>query len=222
MRSVDAPGDTPGAERGAADPPAVLNIAAIVPCTEAEGPGRRFAIWVQGCPMRCKGCCNPEMLPFAPRDAIPVDELIERACAADVEGVSLLGGEPFAQAGGLARVAEGVRARGLSVMIFTGYTMAELRARAQDDDDARRLLAAADLLVDGRYEARERTTTRRWIGSKNQVLHFLSERYDERDPQFRGDNQVELRLKDGVLTVNGWPLFGARRRLDDGRGGRDV
>ena len=38
--------------------------AQIVPCTEAEGPGARFALWFQGCPLRCPGCCNPEMLPF--------------------------------------------------------------------------------------------------------------------------------------------------------------
>jgi anaerobic ribonucleoside-triphosphate reductase activating protein len=41
-----------------------LRVAQVVPCTEAEGPGRRFALWFQGCPLRCPGCCNPEMLPF--------------------------------------------------------------------------------------------------------------------------------------------------------------
>ena len=42
----------------------VLSVAQIVPFTEAEGPGVRFALWFQGCPLRCPGCCNPEMLPF--------------------------------------------------------------------------------------------------------------------------------------------------------------
>ena len=204
-----------GAASGEED---VLNVAAIIPRTEAEGPGVRFAIWVQGCPMRCKGCCNPEMLQFTPREAIPAEDLIERACEAGVEGVSFLGGEPFAQARGLARVAEGVRARGLTVMIFSGFTLDELRARAREEEGVRRLLAATDLLVDGRYEASARTLTRRWIGSRNQVLHLLSARYSEDDPRFREQNQVELRLKDGVLTVNGWPRFGARRRLDGARG----
>ena len=43
----------------------ILSVAQIVPITEAEGPGLRFALWFQGCPLRCPGCCNPEMLPFS-------------------------------------------------------------------------------------------------------------------------------------------------------------
>ncbi len=40
---------------------AYLNLASIRMCTESEGPGRRLAIWVQGCKKRCTGCCNPDM-----------------------------------------------------------------------------------------------------------------------------------------------------------------
>ena len=43
-------------------PERVLSVAQIVSCTEAEGPGKRFALWFQGCPLRCPGCCNPEKL----------------------------------------------------------------------------------------------------------------------------------------------------------------
>ena len=81
---------------------APLPIAQIVPCTEAEGPGRRFAVWFQGCPLRCPGCCNPEMLPFTGGMNQPVSDLIEHLHAAQdrhgLEGISLLGGEPFAHA----------------------------------------------------------------------------------------------------------------------------
>src|SRR6188474_114281 len=77
-----------------------IQVAHIAPCTEAEGPGRRFALWFQGCPLRCPGCCNPEMLPFAggtPRTIGDVLAKVERARNADaIEGVTLLGGEPLA------------------------------------------------------------------------------------------------------------------------------
>jgi anaerobic ribonucleoside-triphosphate reductase activating protein len=198
----------------------VVRVAARVRDTEAEGPGRRWALWVQGCPLRCAGCCNPEMLPEqAPpgRDElVPVDALAREALETPgIEGVSFLGGEPFAQAVPLAALAERVRAAGLSVMVFTGFTLAELEQRADHDGGsapkpplmagASALLAATDLLVDGRYDRTQPDTQRRWIGSQNQVLHFLSDRYRPDDPRFRRSNSVEVRLRAGVLTVNGWP-----------------
>ena len=191
-----------------------LNVALVVASTEAEGPGKRTAVWVQGCPMRCPGCCNPEMLPFVPAERRTPDSLIQEVTAAGVEGISLLGGEPFAQAAGLAVVAEGVRRAGLSVMVFSGYTLAELRARREPE--VARLLAATDLLVDGRFEAGQRSARRRFIGSENQGLHFLSDRYRADDPRLHGPQHLELRLRGGELTINGWPVLGARTRV--GRG----
>ncbi len=189
---------------------AAIQVAMIVPRTEAEGPGLRYALWVQGCPLRCVGCCNPEMLAFKPADPRDADALVAEACAAGVEGVSLLGGEPFAQAAGLAALAEGVRARGLSVMVFSGYTLPELR---EQGPAAARLLAATDLLVDGRYDAARRTLTRRYVGSDNQVLHFLSPRYAPEDPRLHAPNTLELRMRGGEITLNGWPVLGPRTRV---------
>ena len=189
----------------------VLNVAQIVKRTEAEGPGHRYAIWVQGCPFRCPGCCNPEMLVFEKKTEMAVAELLADAKQADVEGFSFLGGEPFSQAAGFAALAEGAREAGLTVMIYTGYTLEELNAI--EDPDVARLLAATDLLVDGRYEEALRTTERRWIGSTNQTLHFLSDAYRPDDPRFSEPNTVEIRMVDGELTLNGWPILGNRTRL---------
>jgi anaerobic ribonucleoside-triphosphate reductase activating protein len=185
-----------------------INVALVVPQTEAEGPGVRFALWVQGCPLRCPGCCNPEMLAMKDANWMPASAIVERAVAANVEGVSFLGGEPTAQAQGLAAVARGVRAHGLSVMIYTGFTLDELRAK--NDPDTNDLLAHTDLLVDGRYEELRRTLKRRWIGSDNQVLHFLTDRYRPDDPRFSEPNTLELRFSNGVVTINGFPFRGAR------------
>src|SRR5438094_9772988 len=87
-----------------------MQIAQIVPCTEAEGPGLRFAVWFQGCPLRCPGCCNPEMLPFRGGRAMPLDAVLAELDAArshsDIEGITLLGGEPLAHAAGAAALAD--------------------------------------------------------------------------------------------------------------------
>ncbi|MFV8754911.1 4Fe-4S single cluster domain-containing protein [Nannocystaceae bacterium ST9] len=187
--------------------PNALRVAVEIADTDAEGPGRRYAIWVQGCPMRCPGCCNPEYLAFRGGQASDAEALIERVLAAHrrraIEGISLLGGEPFAQAGPLARVAEALRAEGLSVMIYSGYTLAELRA--MPEPAIARLLAACDLLVDGRYDRDQPDRERRWIGSRNQVLHVFGDRYAPDDPRFRARETVEIRLVAGELTINGWP-----------------
>jgi len=204
-----------GAEQGAEPTSRSVNVALVVASTEAEGPGERFALWVQGCPMRCPGCCNPEMLPFVAAQARTPESLIAEAIQAGVEGVSLLGGEPFAQAQALAVVAEGVQAAGLTVMIFSGYTLAELRARREPE--VARLLAATDLLVDGRFDAKARSDRRRYIGSDNQGLHFLSDRYRPDDPRLRGPQHLEIRLRRGELTVNGWPILGARTGIGSRR-----
>lgn len=180
-----------------------MRVAQIVEATEAEGPGVRFALWLQGCPLRCAGCCNPQMLPMAGGVEMSVDAVVDRIGA--VEGITLLGGEPFAQASEAAQLCAAVRERGLSVMIFTGFTREELRAR--QDDATERLLSACDLLVDGPYDRHQPDEHRRWIGSTNQRMHFLSNRYDAADPIFVSANTVEIRLRRGEVTVNGWPAL---------------
>ncbi len=180
----------------------LLRVAQIVSDTEAEGPGRRFALWVQGCTIRCPGCCNPEMFAADKGRAIDSADLAAQALAVkDLEGVSILGGEPGEQADAVADFCERVRAGGLSVMLYSGYTLAQLRLRP----GAERLLSTVDLLVDGRYEQSLPEAKRRWLGSTNQVMHFLTPRYSLADPRFATANTVELRLTREGLTINGWP-----------------
>src|SRR5437899_1012158 len=157
----------------------LLPVAQIVPCTEAEGPGVRFAVWFQGCPLRCPGCCNPEMLPFEGGTRMTIAEVLARIDQAhrdhDVEGITLMGGEPLAHAAGAALLARAVRERGLSVMVFSGFTLEE--ARQMLDPAVNELIGQTDILVDGPYVRELPDTERRWIGSTNQRIHFLTERY---------------------------------------------
>jgi anaerobic ribonucleoside-triphosphate reductase activating protein len=194
------PAGLPDAER--------LSVAGRVPRTCAEGPGVRYALWVQGCPMRCAGCCNPHLLDFREDLWESVEAAAAGILATDgIEGVTLLGGEPFAQASALAALSRAVRGAGLSVMVFSGYTLAQLREAGRADWDA--LLDATDLLVDGPYLPEHHSTLRRWIGSSNQRAHALSPRYrhlvgpDAAWP--RGGNRIEIRLSGDALSVNGFP-----------------
>src|SRR5579884_230770 len=159
-----------------------LRVAQIVPCTEAEGPGRRFALWFQGCPLRCPGCCNPEMLPFE-------------------------GGQALAHAAGAAALARAAHGLGLTVMAFSGFTLEEARGMA--DPAVADLLAETDILVDGPYRRELPEARRRWIGSANQRVHFLSDRVRADDPRWLLPNTLEIRLAGGELTVNGFPARSA-------------
>jgi anaerobic ribonucleoside-triphosphate reductase activating protein len=91
-------------------------------------------------------------------------------------------------------------------MVYSGFRLAELEAKIADDEPGvARLLAATDLLVDGRYEREQPDSVRRWIGSTNQQLHFRTDRYRADAPEFRTGETIELRLVDGELVINGWP-----------------
>lgn len=182
----------------------LLQVAHIAPCTEAEGPGKRFALWFQGCPLRCPGCCNPEFIPFEGGRSRTLDEVLEELDSAEgVEGITLLGGEPLAHASGAAALANAACERGLSVMVFTGYTLDEARAMRNADVD--RLIALTDILVDGPYVRELPDTSRRWIGSTNQKIHFLTDRYRADDPCWRERNTLEIRVRGGEISVNGFP-----------------
>ncbi len=200
----------------------MLRVATIVDDTEAEGPGRRWAIWLQGCSIRCAGCCNPEMFDARGGTAHAVADLAARAVGPDVEGITILGGEPFEQAAGAADLAQAVKAHGKTVMVFSGYELGVLRARAEGDGDTARLLGAIDLLVDAPYDrARPEPPPpagRRWIGSTNQTMHYLSAAYANGDPRMREANGIEIHVSaSGGVTINGWPsadqLLPLRRRL---------
>lgn len=186
-----------------------INLACWIPCTESEGPGLRAALWVQGCDKRCPGCCNPQYLALHEREIVSAQDILRRLAHAQVEfsieGITMLGGEPLLQAQGLSVIAQGAQALGLSVMVFSGYTLQELSVL--NLPGTQQLLAHTDVLVDGAYESKQPEKVRSWVGSKNQDFHYLSARYDQSVETAQGGrHSVEWRIKsDGTVRVNGWP-----------------
>ena len=188
----------------------VIRHARFLPATEAEGPGRRAALWLQGCSIRCPGCFNPHLWAAPGAELVPTRQfaadLVDQAVAAGAEGLTLLGGEPFEQAAASAVVARAFQAAGLSVMTFTGYLHRDLRRWAADREDIAGLLAATDLLADGPYLRDRPDLHRPWIGSTNQGLTALTGRYRNllEDIQAQPD-RIEIRVAaDGTVGLNGW------------------
>jgi anaerobic ribonucleoside-triphosphate reductase activating protein len=178
----------------------LLNVARWVDRSEANGPGVRFVLWLQGCPFRCEGCWNPDTWDFTAGKRLSVDDIMEViAGVRGIEGVTVTGGEPFAQASALRCLVSRIRSAGLSVMVFTGHEMDELRS-----DVARQVLAATDIVVTGRFVLAERDVSLRWRGSRNQQVHFLTQRYSA-DLMHTGGLAEVVIGNDGTIHVTGFP-----------------
>lgn len=187
-----------------------LCVHTILSDTQAEGPGHRFCIWVQGCDIRCPGCVATHTWDAADGRAMDVKDvlaLLDERLAQDppLEGVTFLGGEPFLQAEPLARIARHAREENLSVFCFSGHTLEELKA--SDNPGVAELLSLVDVLADGPYVEGLRDFSRPWVGSSNQRFHFLTGRY--RPDAFLGTgNRVEVRIRpNGAVQINGMAEF---------------
>ena len=142
-----------------------LRVASIVHDSVTDGPGLRAAVFLQGCPHRCKECHNPELLSFEGGTDWTAEALAEEIARNPLTaGVTFSGGEPMAQAEALIPAAKSLKERGYDLWIYTGYLWEAL-------DGARRELAAlADVVKDGPYDAARRSLTLPWRGSANQRL----------------------------------------------------
>lgn len=76
------------------------NIHSIETCGTVDGPGIRFVIFTQSCPMRCKYCHNPDSWELKTNKLISIDEILTRYenvkefCKG---GITVTGGEPLMQ-----------------------------------------------------------------------------------------------------------------------------
>jgi anaerobic ribonucleoside-triphosphate reductase activating protein len=150
-----------------------------------SGPGLRLIVWVQGCSLLCtRHCLNPHLLKQDGGYHVPASRLIQSLLRgaqdySEVEGVTVLGGEPFDQAEALAYAFAPLRRAGLSTMIYTGHTLEDLRAK--NAAAVNRLLSLCDILVDGPFVDELYNESLIWRGSSNQRVLLLSRRYTDED-----------------------------------------
>jgi anaerobic ribonucleoside-triphosphate reductase activating protein len=85
-----------------------------------------------------------------------------------ISGITLSGGEPFSQALGFSEIAGAASELGLSVVTYTGHTWEELVCSSVRG--VKQLLAATDILVDGRFVESLRDLSLPYRGSRNQRL----------------------------------------------------
>lgn len=184
-----------------------IRIFKFTPVTKVEGPGVRACIQVQGCPIKCPGCAVRQTWSERGGRIVDTRELLTQILEGpSVEGVTFLGGEPFAQAAALAEIGEVLQEQGLSVMTFTGYWREDLEKAGREDFNA--LLSVTDLLIDGPFEREKADLSRPWVGSSNQRFHFLTSRYRHLAPTLKAiPNRLEVRMAtDGRVFINGMAM----------------
>jgi anaerobic ribonucleoside-triphosphate reductase activating protein len=194
-------------------PQRLLNVHAFLPVSHANGPGARAVVWVQGCRLRCPGCCNLQTHSHRRRHLIDPRELAMAILAIPgIEGLTISGGEPFEQPKAVEGLCRKVRKDGLSVMLFTGWTYE--RIRASRDREVSQLLSQLDILVDGPFLRGQAAPGLVWRGSRNQRILFLTNRYGPEALCRTSAPVVDARLTNGSpLTITGFPERVDLRRL---------
>ena len=156
-----------------------MNYAVIKKFDIANGPGVRVSLFVSGCRHHCKNCFNSEAWDFNYGNAY-TDEVLEEIITAlspnQIEGFSLLGGEPFEpenQADVLKTVTEiKKRLPSKSIWIYSGflYDSQLIAGKVGNKDTVRQILENADVLVDGKFVEELKRPDLIFRGSSNQRI----------------------------------------------------
>lgn len=156
-----------------------MNYATIKKRDIANGVGVRVSLFVSGCTHRCKNCFNQETWDFNYGEEFTEDTenlILEYLKPTFVNGLSLLGGEPFEKKNQKALVPFLRKVKSAfpdkDIWCYTGYLfdkelLKESRARCEFTDE---MLSMIDILVDGKYIEEEKDITLQFRGSKNQRI----------------------------------------------------
>jgi anaerobic ribonucleoside-triphosphate reductase activating protein len=149
-----------------------------------EGPGRRSSVLFQYCPLKCKGCWTPQLHSKDAGELISVEKLAELLLDPKYErdGVTILGGEPFAQPEGLNALVKALRKQNCPhIVCYSGYTLERLREKAARQPAIGEALNGIDVLIDGAYVESLSSGAGLWTGSGNQrVIDLRATRQNKR------------------------------------------
>jgi anaerobic ribonucleoside-triphosphate reductase activating protein len=152
----------------------------------AAAPGLSLSIFLQGCPIHCKGCHNYEL--WEPEGgyeltALKMDEILSKLYNNGVmRNLCIMGGEPMAPynlatTSMLISLAQ-IRYPDIKIYLWTGYTYEELLKRAEEESVIEEILNNLTCLIDGPYIEEERDITLKMRGSKNQRIIYLNKEDD--------------------------------------------
>ncbi|KXO16289.1 anaerobic ribonucleoside-triphosphate reductase activating protein [Peptoniphilus sp. GNH] len=148
----------------------------------ANGPGIRTSIFVTGCSHNCYACFNKEY-----QDADfgedwtfkQTEQILDYLSLDEVDGLTLLGGEPFENLDGLIDLLQEVRKKSdKSIWVYSGYTFEQILK----DEKKLELLKLCDILVDGLFVNNLKDLRLKFRGSSNQRIIKIKESLKENMP----------------------------------------
>lgn len=163
-------------------------------CDIANGEGVRVSLFVSGCTNHCEHCFQPQTWDFSygqPFTRETEDSILALLAPDYIDGLSLLGGEPFepenqrALLPFLRRVREAFP--GKDIWAYSGFTLEELTGGVPHCEATDELLSLLDVLVDGRYVEALKDISLRFRGSSNQRLIDLRASRDAGELRFLPD-----------------------------------
>ncbi|MBR5614058.1 MAG: anaerobic ribonucleoside-triphosphate reductase activating protein [Clostridia bacterium] len=159
-----------------------MNYGQIKNCDIANGEGVRVTLFVSGCTNRCKGCFQPQTWDFCygqPFTGETEDMIIDMLAPDYINGLTLLGGEPFEPQNQRALLPFVKRVKkaypNKNIWAFSGFTLEQLlenqpHPRCEVTDE---LLSLIDVLVDGRFQLDKKNIRLKFRGSENQRIIAL-------------------------------------------------
>ncbi len=185
-------------------PPGYLNIMGYVDGSEVNGPGSRAVVWLQGCIRECSGCFNSSSWSFDINQLISVEQLAQKIISnPHNQGVTFSGGEPFWQAPALTELAKKVKAAGLNLMSFTGFTLEKLQA-PYAPAKSQELLAQLDILIDGPFvESLAINAPDSLVSSRNQRVHIFNPALQNQMTWASDQTEIHV-LQDGSRIITGF------------------
>ncbi len=146
----------------------------------SNGIGVRTSLFVSGCRHHCKDCFNAQTWDFGFGEAFTEQTMMEilESCEPDwINGLSLLGGEPFEPENQRVLLPFLIMFKekfpDKDIWCYSGFTFEEITGRAKSrakTDVSAEMLSLIDVLVDGRFEESKKDISLKFRGSSNQRI----------------------------------------------------
>ncbi len=179
-------------------------VARILYPVKTLGPGSRIGLWLCGCSHKCSGCSNPELWERQEKYRISVEDLLKLIHSVSdnnpVDGFTITGGDPMEQPEELALLLPELRRISRDILVYTGYTLEELKRMRSDCID--NVLENTAVLIDGKY-IKERNNGCPLRGSDNQRVICIDEGFRSVYEEYmrRGNEIQNFTSGNSVISV---------------------